>query len=656
MATTYDADSARMGTRPTGAGIIVVADRSESFRQARRHSKLVRILRLALPMVGVALVLGYLGALVGTGGFAPSLPEMAMPRITPKDLSMQNPNYEGVTADGGSYRVAAARARQDFDRTDVIQLEEITGDLVAKDKSATKLTASRGVFNHKESVLQLSESIQIRGDNGFSADLTAATVLTREGRINSDEPVSVGFPAGSVRARRLEIRQKVREVTFVEEVVARLVPPPRKVADAAAAGAASPPSPTALFGASDGPVDITSARLDIQDNDKKAIFTGNVRAAQAQSALETPEMTVLYDGGAGPGGTPAPTPGGGKLTRIEAKGPFVMTRGATDRVTGNAATFDAVSQTALLDGNIVMTAVPNRRVTADRVELDQKTDGAVLTGRVEVVNGETVLTGRRLSVDRKNGRTSLTSPPMSGSGPGRITAHFVQKATGAKKPEPAANPAAAGIAQFKTSPDAPLDIEADSLDVDDTARVAIFRGDVVTRQGEVTMRSAEIKAFYTGSARLADVGGGATAEPSSSSELSRIDANGRVNVTTADGRKVTGDWAKYEAKANNITIGGDVELSQGTSVVRGKRLVIDMRTGKATIDTSSPKVVEKPADGWSTEAAGRSTGGRPSAIFFPDELRKAQQGAAGKKKPAEPSPAPDASGWNSQTTPSPPRP
>ena len=69
---------------------------------------------------------------------------------------MQNPNYDGVTDDGGTYRVAAARARQNFDRTDLIELEEITGDLVAKDKSATKLTAVSGVFNHKENVLDLS--------------------------------------------------------------------------------------------------------------------------------------------------------------------------------------------------------------------------------------------------------------------------------------------------------------------------------------------------------------------------------------------------------------------------------------------------------------------------------------------------------------------
>ncbi len=193
----------------------------------------------------------------------------------------------------------------------------------------------------------------------------------------------VGFPAGAVTAKRLEIRQKLREVTFVEDVAARLVPPVKKQNDAASA--AAPPatgSPT-LLGSSNGPVDITAARLDIQDTDKHAIFTGNVRAAQAGATLETPEMTVFYEGGSAlPGAADANAGSAGRLTRIAAKGPFVMTRDNGDRVTGNAAMFDAVAETAVLDGEIIMTSVPNRRVTADRVELDQRADGAVLTGQV----------------------------------------------------------------------------------------------------------------------------------------------------------------------------------------------------------------------------------------------------------------------------------
>lgn len=646
---TFDAErtqGSRTGTseRVTGSGIVLAADRSDSFRRARRHTQLVRFLRIALPASGAVMCLIYVGALVGSDGLTSAMPDVAIPRITPQDLAMQNPNYDGVMDDGGTYRVAAARARQNFNRTDFIELESITGDLVAKDKTATKLTAASGVFNHKENVLELKEKIEIRSDNGFSVDLTSALVRTKEGRINSDEPVRVGFPAGGVTAKRLEIRQKEREVTFVDEVVARLVPPAKPAS--AGSGTTPPAAPAqALLGSAEGPVDITAARLDIQDLDKRAIFTGNVRATQAGAVMETPEMTVFYDGGSAlPGTAAAEGAAGGKLTRIAAKGPFVMTRPAGDRVTGDGASFDAVAETGVLEGNIVMTSVPDRRVTADRVELDQGRDSAVLTGQVVVVNGETVLRGRRLAIDRAGGRTSLTAPPMAGSGPGRISARFVQKNAGAKKPEPSPANGGASIAQFKTSPGDPLEVEADSLDVDDTARLAIFRGDVVTKQGEVTMRSSEIRASYTGSARLADTAG--EAGGGGGSQLSRIDATGAVVVTTADGRKVTGNSARYEAKNNSIVVSGDVELSQAGTVVRGSRLAIDMATGKATIDTTAPKALAKPREGWSSEVQGRSTGGRPSAIFFPDELRKAQEGADPKsKEPADPG------GWSSETLP-----
>jgi LPS export ABC transporter protein LptC/lipopolysaccharide transport protein LptA len=646
MAMTFETDRTQTGARSTGAGIVVVADRRDDFRKARSHSRTVRVLRVVFPAIGIA-ILGFYGmAVLGTGGITSSLPQVSLPRITPQDLSMQNPNYDGVTEDGGTYRVAAARARQDFKQTDIVELEEITGDLFSREKSKTTLTATRGTFNHKKNILDLKEKIEIRSEDGLSADLTQARVLTKSGLITSKEPVRVGFPAGTVRSRELTIRQKEREVTFLKEVVARLNPPERKPDDGAAVAAQSAANP--LFSGSQGPVDITAARLDVQDAKKIAIFTGNVQAKQAEATLETPEMTVYYEGEAQPSGGVAAA--GGKVRRIDAKGPFVMTRGATDRVTGDSSSFDVASETAVLEGRIVITAVPDRRVTADRVDLDQRADSALLTGNVVVVNGETVLKGRRLFVDRKNGRTSMTSPPMSGSGPGRIAAHFVQPKPEAKKPEAAPKKSSGGVADFRTSPDAPLDIDADSLDVDDNGKVAVFRGDVVARQGEVTMRSAAIRAYYSGSARLADISGepeGAKAKQAEGTALTRIETEGKVTITTADGRRVNGDWAKYDAKANAVTVGGDVELFQGSSVVRGSRLLIDMVTGKATIDTVAPEIVAQPAGGgWSTdaEAAGRSTSGRPSAIFFPNELRNSQGGAAGRKPGTS-----GASGWSSET-------
>lgn len=677
MSTLTASDGRHAGSRPAGSGLVLAADRSDGFRRARRHTRLVRLLRVGFPVLGLGLSIAYLGTLLHETGLTSGLAQLPMPRITAKDLTMHNPHYEGTTEDGGTYRVAAARARQDFKRTEIIELEEITGDLTDSKKVKTRLTAVSGTFDHKRSILVLNQKIDIASDDGLRANLTTATVKTKEGLITSTDPVSVGFPAGTVQSKQLTIRQKTSEASFLGDVVAKLKPPARPAAADGPTPAATPaatPAEKPLFSASDAPVDITSERLDIDDQKKTAVFTGNVRAMQADAQLQTPAMTVVYEGdvqSAAPGAaqkseTPASAAAdAGKVKRIEAKGPFVMLRGTTDRVTGDVATFDVPAETALLEGNIVMTALPDRKVTAERVELDQKTDSAVLTGNVVVANGETILKGRRLALDRKNGRTSLTSPPMAGSGPGRIAAHFVQKKPDGKKAEPApvkepANPAGA-VANFKTDPGAPLDIDADSLDVDDTKKVAIFRGDVEARQGEVKIRSAEIKAFYSGSARLADVSGdeaptaakpAAEAKDKPSTELTRIEAGNGVIVTTADNRKVTGDWATYDAKANTIVVGGDVELSQGSSVIRGTRLLIDMATGQSTIDTAPAKTVAEPAGGgWMTEAGGggtKSSGGRPSAIFFPNELRNAQGGGKKENQPG--------SGWNSTTAPAKPAP
>ena len=39
------------------------------------------------------------------------------------------------------------------------------------------------------------------------------------------------------------------------------------------------------------------------------------------------------------------------------------------------------------------------------------------------------------------------------------------------------------MAAFKTDPNAPINIEADQLEINDTAKVAIFRGNVRADQG-----------------------------------------------------------------------------------------------------------------------------------------------------------------------------
>ena len=104
------------------------------------------------------------------------------------------------------------------------------------------------------------------------------------------------IPAGTIRSKGLTLRNKTREVTFRNAVEARLVP------DAGRADA-SPPrrrdagTGAALISATNGPIDVTPNRLDIDDTGKIATFSGDVRAAQGDAVLETSALEVHYEGG-----------------------------------------------------------------------------------------------------------------------------------------------------------------------------------------------------------------------------------------------------------------------------------------------------------------------------------------------------------------------
>jgi lipopolysaccharide export system protein LptA len=137
----------------------------------------------------------------------------------------------------------------------------------------------------------------------------------------------------------------------------------------------------------------------------------------------------------------------------------------------------------------------------------------------------------------------------------------------------------------------PVDIEADVLEVDDRKKTAIFKGNVSATQGDVNLKSNEIFVTYTASPAVKKT---ASAEPPATSanpfggggtEITQIDAKGDVLVTmkpSKEGEKVQqakSDWAIFDVKKQQVTLGGNVVLSQGENVIQGSKLVVDLTTG-----------------------------------------------------------------------------
>ena len=647
MATTTNLEPDRGWESLAAFGRSTTGDLTKNSARATRHTRVVRLLRRTLPLAAAGVVVVYVASVLQTIGWVTSLPQIELPQIIPENLTMDNPHYEGFNKDGGSYVVRAKTAVQDLTDTEHIQLNEIVGDLVDASKVKTNLKAARGLYNSKSAELELFDGIDITSESGMRAKLSRATVFTKQNVIVTKEPVTVEVPAGTIRSKELTLHNKTHEATFLNEVVAHLVPEKTTGAPAAPPPAAAS---TALLSASNGPIDINANRLDIDDTKKTAIFSGSVRAVQGDAALESAMLEVRYESQDGAGTAPG---AGAKIRRIASSSPVVMTRAPHDRVTSQSLDFDAPNEVAVLTGAVVMTSGSDRRVTGHAATIDQRADTILLTGSVVAIQGRNRLTGERLFVERATGRTQLNSPAAPGAGrAGRITARFYRGETqlkqAAKKHQDAVAGAATAVSVFKTDPSAPIDVEADRLDVDDHAKVAVFRGDVHAVQGGFIVRTSEMRSVYTGNAGLAEQPTPNQAHPPA--QLTRIEARGKVIVTSQNGQDATGDWADFDVKANKVTLGGDVVLTQDKNVVRGTRLVIDMLTGESIIQAD-------PGAAWSAKAApegsaadkgfvvqGPTVGGRPSAIFYPRDKKAQQKSQQSPTTESPPTPAPDG-GW-----------
>ena len=137
----------------------------------------------------------------------------------------------------------------------------------------------------------------------------------------------------------------------------------------------------------------------------------------------------------------------------------------------------------------------------------------------------------------------------------------------------AAAPAAAqGIKNHNSN--APVDFEADRIEVQDRADRAVLAGNVKVRQGGLALDAARLTVAYTG----AITAGNPTVQ--------RLDASGGVTVRSAN-ETARGEFATYDLNRRLITMIGGVTLNQGSNVLRGGRLVIDLASGRSIVDGRS---------------------------------------------------------------------
>jgi len=138
--------------------------------------------------------------------------------------------------------------------------------------------------------------------------------------------------------------------------------------------------------------------------------------------------------------------------------------------------------------------------------------------------------------------------------------------------------AQAGVSALKGhDSNAPVDVEADRIEVQDRADRAIFAGNVHVRQAQLTLDTQRLTIAYSSNGGV---------------QIDRMDASGGVTVRSPS-ETARGNFGIYDTNKRLITLVGDVQLTREGSRVSGSRLVIDLESGRAVIDGGAPGVGQR---------------------------------------------------------------
>ena len=165
----------------------------------------------------------------------------------------------------------------------------------------------------------------------------------------------------------------------------------------------------------------------------------------------------------------------------------------------------------------------------------------------------------------------------------------------AAQPAPKDQPSGA-MQGLQLNRDQPVKIESDALEVRDKSQQATFIGKVKLTQGDTVLQCQNLVIFYEdGSAAPAQKKGGKTAQKNGAAgggqQIKRAEAKGEVLVTQKE-QTAKGDLGIFDVKSNTVTLTGNVVVTQGTNVLRGDRMVVDLTTGVSRVESNQTQRVE----------------------------------------------------------------
>ena len=196
-----------------------------TVRSAVRHSRFVRVLRVALPVAAVVAI----GTYVALTYFNPMAALARLPSVSGKlgvqgsKITMESPKIAGIGRNQRGYQLTAETAVQDITKPDQLDLKNLRAEIEMADADMLVVTAKSGTYHTKMDKITLREHVVFTTAQGLTAKLREAVIDMKKGTLQSDQAVDFRLPSGRVQANGVEIEDSGDVVRFTRGVVFDLV-------------------------------------------------------------------------------------------------------------------------------------------------------------------------------------------------------------------------------------------------------------------------------------------------------------------------------------------------------------------------------------------------------------------------------------------------
>ncbi|MEM7634458.1 MAG: LptA/OstA family protein [Pseudomonadota bacterium] len=113
-----------------------------------------------------------------------------------------------------------------------------------------------------------------------------------------------------------------------------------------------------------------------------------------------------------------------------------------------------------------------------------------------------------------------------------------------------------------------VNIESDQMQLLESENKAVFSGNVRAQQNNVRLRSSKLTATF-----VKTKNGG--------TDVTRLETDRRGVKIITSSQTITGDHMRMNVKANTAVVTGNVTVIQGTSVVKGQKLNVNLNTNES---------------------------------------------------------------------------